>query len=98
MSDHWLPSLVGRPKIPIRVEDVGVVVVNKVGGDHDRFLRSDAGREAALQHAGLVPRDGLHGGVSDAGTLRRERELLQDGEHVRQHRRPGEIGKPEAQV
>ena len=72
--------------------------MNQVGGDHDGFLRRNPGGEAAFQHGGLVPRDGLHGGVSDARTLRRKRRLLQDREHVRQHRGSEEIGKPQAQI
>src|ERR1700680_5039802 len=89
---------IGRPKIPIRVEDVGVVIVNQIGGYDYRFFRSDSGREAAFEDAGFIPGDRLHGGIRDARTLRRERKLLQDREHVRQHRRTGEIGKPEAQI
>ena len=93
-----MAGLVGRPKIPVGVEDVSIVVVNQIGGDHDRFLRRDAGGEATLEDAGFIPGHGLHRGIRNSGTLLRERELLQDGEHVRQHCWAGEIGEPEAQV
>ena len=40
----------------------------------------------------------LHGSVGDAGALFRERELLQDGENVRQLGWAGEVRKPEAEI
>src|ERR1700680_608490 len=93
-----MAAFVWRPKIPICVEYVSVVVMNEIGGDNDRLLGSDSGREAAFEDTGFIPGDRLHSGVGNTGTLRRERELLQDGEHVRQHRRTGEVGKPETEI
>jgi hypothetical protein len=40
----------------------------------------------------------LHRGISDSRALLGKRELLEDGEHVRQHRRTVEVREPKAEI
>src|SRR5271155_2524523 len=79
-------------------EDISVVIMDLFGSDQRGLPRVDAGGKAAFQHGSLVPGDRMQGKVSDPGTLRREGELLQYREGVRQHLRPGEIRKPKTEI
>src|SRR4029077_859785 len=97
-NERPVAALIGRPKIPVGIENVCIVIVDEVGSDYNSLFRFDARREAALQYASFIPRDWLHSGVGDAGALLGKRELLQDGEHMRQHRWAREIWKPETQI
>ena len=91
-------GIVGCPKIPVSIEDVGVVVVDEVGSDQHCLLGRDAGRITALENTGLVPGDWLHDGIGNARALSGKRELLEHGVKVREHRRSGEVGKPETEI
>jgi hypothetical protein len=69
--------------------------MDEISGDYNRFFRGDAGNESTFQYAGFIPRDRLYRCICDTGTLLGKRELLQNGEHMRKHRRTREIRKPQ---
>ena len=84
-STHFSFEASGIHKIPVRFEDVRIVVVNQLGGDQRRLPGIDTGGKAPLQHGSFIPRHRMQRKITDAGALSRKRELLQHGKSVRQH-------------
>src|ERR1700686_3515388 len=82
----------------MRLEDIGVVVVNGFGGNQGCLPRINPSWKLALQNCCLIPGNWMQRKVTDARALRRKWEVLQYGKGVRQHFRPGKIGKPKAEI
>ena len=86
------------PKIPIRFENVGVIVVEKFDDFGDGLLGCDAGTVAALEDGGLAPGDGLNRRVGYAAARRRKRDLAKYADGARENLGLIEAGEPEAQI
>src|SRR5690349_9661259 len=86
-EDPFARVLVWHPEIPISLENIGVVVVNEIGGYSCGLVRGDAGIEAPLENRRLVPRNGLHRCICNSEAGRRKGKLLQhadcEGENLR---------------
>src|SRR5579862_9000040 len=93
-----LRALRRSPQIPIRLEHVGVVVVQKFRNFCDGLFRSNSRPIPPLQNRGLAPRNRLDRRVGHAAERRRKWNLPQHAHCARQNLSLIEAGKPQTQI
>src|SRR6266568_3235736 len=93
-----LVIVIQRPQVPIGVENVGIVVVQQVGGDLGGLLGPEARAEFSFQNGGLAPGDGMQRQIANAELLLRKRKLPQYGDCAGHDIVLAKTGEPETEV